>query len=512
MMGYVGPSMRAAGVPLVRDVTDEEIRQAQLQNAWNRFSQVYDVAASDPTGYIGQQWRQYQPGTGTRTSIEDAILGTLESARRGDLRVPRWNMPPAGMPAGAGAPAGSANLMQDGRRYAWDEKMPDGTSFRDIPGGMGPDPGVPVQLGTAAGQATVADVVRDRLMAAEKQRNQRLQASYAAGRAARAQDPPMAVNAAGEVYPTAGNYGAYRKAAMQLGLPDGFTTSQMQQVAGRQAQEQAAAAELEHQRKLEVERAKNPTAAGKDYQAGLVGDWNDYNNQAKKDAGYYARLRAAAQQPPAPDGTVMFYGRPTPVEQVQAEMAQLEDFYGGPPQQVSYEDYTVMRREQGDPRVPAPPPATPEEARQAGQAAQDAWDGAMGALQDVIGQLSRGSGLRGRGQAQQAPAAPPSGNRGSRLKSPTPVPSPTGMPSPQPSARPSASPSAMPSPSPSPSAAPAPAPRQAMGALPPEVRQQLLSLQQSDELTKSVAVQRIRSSSMTEQQKREAILIVRGGY
>lgn len=214
----------------------------------------------------------------------------------------------------------------------------------------------------------------------------------------RAPEPVLRRNAAGQVYPTAGNYGAFAGVMQQLGLPDsglipgqgmvrlqdilsaaarrgqggivpdvpiaevqqmrerqalGMAEAQAQAArqAARQAAEfEAAQDELKHRRGLELERAKAVTRReGEDYRLDRRREDEDYRSgrrehdrvkrETLRDQAYYDRLRAAKIK----DNPSYQVGSITLNEsQIQDEIDRLHRRYGGRPEPPTWEEWSAQ--------------------------------------------------------------------------------------------------------------------------------------------------------------------------
>jgi len=201
----------------------------------------------------------------------------------------------------------------------------------------------------------------------------------------RAPEPVLRRNAAGQVYPTAGNYGAFAGVMQQLGLPDsgiipgqgmvrlqdillaaarrgrggivpdvpiaevqkmrerqalGMAEAQAQAQAekARQAAEfEAAQDALKHRRELELERAKAVTRRqDHDYTSGRR-EHERVKREAIRDQAYYDRLRAAlaSESPRYQVGSVELRE-----PQIRAEIERLNRRYGGRPEPPTWEDWS----------------------------------------------------------------------------------------------------------------------------------------------------------------------------
>lgn len=202
---------------------------------------------------------------------------------------------------------------------------------------------------------------------------------------ARSPEPVFRRNAAGQVYPTAGNYGAFAGVMQQLGLPDsglipgqgmvrlqdillaaarrgrggivpdvpiaevqkmrerqalGMAEAQAQAQAekARQAAEfEAAQDALKHRRELELERAKAVTRRqDHDYTSGRR-EHERVKREAIRDQAYYDRLRAAlaSESPRYQVGSVELRE-----PQIRAEIERLNRRYGGRPEPPTWEDWS----------------------------------------------------------------------------------------------------------------------------------------------------------------------------
>lgn len=204
---------------------------------------------------------------------------------------------------------------------------------------------------------------------------------------ARSPEPVFRRNAAGQVYPTAGNYGAFAGVMQQLGLPDSglipgqgmvrlqdilsaaarrgqggivpdVPIAEVQQMrerqalgmaeaqaraarqAARQAAEfEAAQDELKHRRGLELERAKAVTRReGEDYTSGRR-EHDRVKREAIRDQAYYDRLRAAlaSESPRYQVGSVELRE-----PQIRAEIERLNQRYGGRPEPPTWEEWSAQ--------------------------------------------------------------------------------------------------------------------------------------------------------------------------
>lgn len=203
----------------------------------------------------------------------------------------------------------------------------------------------------------------------------------------RGPEPVLRRNAAGQVYPTAGNYGAFAGVMQQLGLPDsgiipgqgmvriqdilsaaarrgqggivpdvpiaevqkmrerqalGMAEAQAEKTrrAAQQAAEfEAAQDDLKHRRGLELERAKAVTRReGEDYTSGRR-EHDRVKREAIRDQAYYDRLRAAlaSESPRYQVGSVELRE-----PQIRAEIERLNQRYGGRPEPPTWEEWSAQ--------------------------------------------------------------------------------------------------------------------------------------------------------------------------
>lgn len=203
----------------------------------------------------------------------------------------------------------------------------------------------------------------------------------------RGPEPAFRRNAAGQVYPTAGNYGAFAEVMQQLGLPDsgiipgqgmvriqdilsaaarrgqggivpdvpiaevqkmrerqalGMAEAQAEKTrrAAQQAAEfEAAQDDLKHRRGLELERAKAVTRReGEDYTSGRR-EHDRVKREAIRDQAYYDRLRAAlaSESPRYQVGSVELRE-----PQIRAEIERLNQRYGGRPEPPTWEEWSAQ--------------------------------------------------------------------------------------------------------------------------------------------------------------------------